>query len=310
MSNVSKHSYNNELFKNLVDVLKGNMNKTAQSEQGPVSGTDIFSSISQETFNSIKEDEFRSIKSELDWAADKAKVAYSDDDFIRFASSVKKDKLKGKNLERAAQKFCSDLSREESGPQGSLRHSVQSDNFLNEFTKSSVVPAGYSNSKEAENATNDSATGRPMGSESNPNTIWDSNALARKATIPMGDEQIKASRQEALSRHAAMKKDYMDELQAKLSEKDLIGKGIIKAGNYDEGSPAIDQKLPQNSMSIFSDDRDFSNIPDKDNGQMIRAAASERANKKEAAKNEWNKSEPAPNTKSNTEKLFNEWIKE
>ena len=55
---------------------------------------------------------------------------------------------------------------------------------------------------------------------------------------------------------------------------------------------------------------DFSNIPDKDNGQMIRAAASERANKKEAAKNEWNKSEPAPNTKSNTEKLFNEWIKE
>jgi ATP:corrinoid adenosyltransferase len=58
-------------------------------------------------------------------------------------------------------------------------------------------------------------------------------------------------------------------------------------------------------MSIFSSDRDFSNIPEQTSGETIKQSTQKRSNKKQASKEEWNKIEPAKKTSNNLQ-LFDE----
>ena len=96
------------------------------------------------------------------------------------------------------------------------------------------------------------------------------------------------------------------ELQTKLSEANLTDKGIKNAGTYATPEAVVNQKLPSNAMSIFSNDRDFSSIPIETDGERIAKLAEARAKKVEASKAEWDKSEPAKKLDNTTfiDKVF------
>ena len=50
---------------------------------------------------------------------------------------------------------------------------------------------------------------------------------------------------------------------------------------------------PKSAMSIFSNDRDFENLPEKTAGEILREQAEKRAEKKAEAKGEWHKTAAA-----------------
>jgi len=59
-------------------------------------------------------------------------------------------------------------------------------------------------------------------------------------------------------------------------------------------------------MSMFSNDRDFNNIPKETAGETIKTASEQRSNKKEAAKEEWNQCVPSTkaDNRSALDKMF------
>ena len=100
----SGHTYDNDVFNSLLDGISKDveLKKTAETkQQAPIGGMDIFSSTTQETLNNVLEDELQEMASELQFAADRAKVAVTRDDLAKFAKIVQKDNLRGKQMERA-----------------------------------------------------------------------------------------------------------------------------------------------------------------------------------------------------------------
>jgi len=237
----------------------------------------------------------RFIAAELQFAADKSKVAVNGSDLIRFAKEVHKDGLRGKRLERAASKFCNKLNREIAPPQSG--HTVQNIDLVEQA--SSVIPARY-NTEEV----NNSKTGGYLGMSKNPNTIWDTEALQRFATKTddrtqmRGDEQIADSRKREAEYKESLKTASTEEPEGIIAKQDLSN---ISTGQESGTS----QALPTNAMSMFDADRDFANIPEKTAGEMLKAQSEERANKKAEAKSEWNKTASVQKT-SNTNLLDTE----
>lgn len=279
---LSAHSYNNEVFDSLLDGLKDDivLKKTAKSNaDDSTSKMELFSSTTEEAFDSVQEDELRIIAAELQFAADKSKVAIDGSDLIRFAKEVQKDGLRGKKLERAASKFCGKLNRDIAPPQSA--HTVQNIDLVEQA--SSVVPARY-NTEEA----NDSKTGGYLGMSKNPNTIWDTEALQRFATKTddrtqmQGDEQIADSRKKEAEYKESLKTASTEEAPEALAKHSLSN---ISTGQ----ETGTSQELPTNAMSMFDTDRDFGNIPEKTAGEMLKEQSEERSNKKAEAKSEWNK---------------------
>ena len=91
---LSGHNYDNDIFASLLDGLKDDivLNKKAEEKKEPkISSTDVFSSTTQEVFNNIQEEELQDIASELQFAADRAKVALDAVDLAKFAQGVKRD---------------------------------------------------------------------------------------------------------------------------------------------------------------------------------------------------------------------------
>jgi hypothetical protein len=261
-------------------------NKVSSSDS-PISSMDVFSSITENDLQEIREDMRGDIINELQFAADKANVVIAKDDVVRFAKDAEKDGLRGKELERAAQKFCNKISSAIAPPQSSSRNSSE---LLLTANNSAVIPAGYN----PEHGPSDSKTGGYMGMSQNPNTIWDSDALDILAQKQAGDEQIKESKKNMEEFKKSQKEQYWDEIQKQGSDANVLKEKVASVANVSTSeSSAGNQNLPSNSMSIFSNDRDFSNIPDSTTGESIKKSAQERANKKEASKSEWNKVEPA-----------------
>lgn len=297
---LSGHSYNNDVFESLIDGISKDvvLTKTASKhEPAPITGMDLFSSTTADTLRSIQEDQLQFIASELQFAADRAKVAVDQNDLAKFASMVVNENLRGKKLERAAQRFCSDLDRAVAPPQGVTRRGEGS-------SVHGIASATYD-----PNSINDGGrvSGGFLGCSKNPNSIWDTDALQRLAQTKFGDEQIKESRQAKADFAHDQKKAMWQELQDKLVEANLSSKGIKNAGTYSQPEPVVNQKLPANSMSIFSNDRDFNNIPVETDGERIAKVAEARALKAAAAKGEWDKSEPAKKLENTNflDKVFN-----
>ena len=192
--------------------------------------------------------------------------------------------MRGKTLERAAIKFCSALNRDVAAPQGDTR--VGQSNILDSHHP--IVSASYPTDQ-----VNESRTGGYLGQSKNPNTIWDSEALHRLAgnkpenqLDQFGDEQIARSMEANRAYRDQLKNEPWKEAQEKLSDPNMLHEKIIPSNTGNEvGS---NPKNPENAMSIFSDNRDFENIPKRTAGEMIKEQADERSAKSSEAKGEWN----------------------
>lgn len=289
---ISGHNYQNNVFDSLLDGLKGDVVLTKKAEHKAevnVSGSDVFSSTTEDTLASIQNDELQFIAAELQFAADKANVSVNADNLAAFAKEAQADNLRGKKLERAAQKFCNKISRTGFVPQSSSK--ISSD-LLSSTNNHGIKPAGYPS-----DAMSNSRTGGFMGMSKNPNTIWDAGVLHKQASVPQehhaknGDEQIKSSKADRENYKQTQKEMFWQEIQDTLSDKSLIRNSIsnISTGN----EVGTSQKLPANAMSMFSDDKDFANIPEKTAGENLKVQSETRSQKSKEAKGEWNKSVPA-----------------
>ena len=295
---LSGHNYNNDVFSSLLDGLGGDvvLNKqTSRSEQSPITGMDLFSATTADTLALVKGEEFQTIAAELNFAADRAKIALIQEDFVKFAKDMHNQNItRGKKLERAAQRYCNDMSRAVAPPSGTIR--TQS---------SSAHGIGSATYDSGDDGINDGKTGGFLGMSKNPNTIWDSGKLAHLAQQKGGDEMIKESK--------AARTDYVEEQkniewqqkQSQASDPGQVGSGsITKSANIVQND--FNPSNPENSMSVFSEKRDFENIPELTVGESVVKLAEERAKKAKEAKEEWDKSEPAKKIADNLDVFFKE----
>lgn len=284
---LSGHSYGNEVFDSLLNNLPGEIiYKKASTEQPKVdvSGMDVFSSTTENTLKSVQAEQLSFIQKELEFAADRAKIAITQEDLLRFAKQAIDEGLRGKKLERAAAQFCNQMNREIAPPQGTTRND-HSPSLLEMAQQHAVIPAGYN----PEHGQNNTRTGGYMGMSRNPNSIWDSEAMQRLAEKKHGDEQIKASKAAQKEFADQQKLAFWQEMQRQLSDPEVIKEKTASVANVSTiEKTAGNQNLPSNSMSIFSGDRDFANVPEQTDGEKLAVAAEARAQKKMAAKEEWN----------------------
>lgn len=294
---LSGHNFNNDVFNSLLDGLSKDveLKKTAQTQAAP-DVSNFFSSTTASNLEGIHQEELDFMASELTFAAERARVAVTAEDLGKFACQSRIDGLRGKALERAAQKYCNKLDMS-SNLSGTTK--ISANDLIDQLASHRVVPAGYN----PEHGSNDSATGKFMGSSKNPNTIWDTDALQRQAQIALGDEKIKASKKAEEEHRNQMKTAQWQELHDKHSDPELIHKGITNAGTSNE-EPITNQKLPANTMSIFSDNREFENIPQQTVGEEIVAHAEARANKKAASTDEQRDIKQPMNTRNALDSLF------
>jgi hypothetical protein len=297
---ISKHSYG-AVFESLLDGIKDDVVvKTASKKEttAPIGGMDIFSSNTIENLKGIQDDEFKSIVAELQFAADNAKVQLTDEDVGKFASRAYKDSLKGKSLERAACKFCNEVKREVAAPESTTR--IDAESLFDQITHHKVVSASYPTTQINET----SSSGNYLGNLRNPNSIWDSSAIQHLASVKHADEQIKAGNKANAEFRQTQKEAEWKELAEQLSDPNMVGKGIIKSAETTSQEPVIDQKLAANAMSMFDTDRDFSQIPEKGQAEMIKEASQQRSDKAKEAKSEWNQVVPAKKANNDLDFLF------
>ncbi len=289
---LSKHTYDSDVFQNLLNNVKPeNIQKTAQTS--PVSGSDIFTTRTSNDLDNVVQDMHSNAISELEFAASRSKVALADEHRVSFAKSAYK--LTGKDLERAAQKFCGVISQEVFSPQQAMKLSSNTMNNIH-----SVASATYS--PDAENGgVNFGRTGGYMGMQSNPNTIFEPDAIVKKAQTKLGDETIQERKEAIQKQKEEDKKMYWESIQKQASEDSMIHNAIKNAGTYAE-SPVVDINFGSNTMSIFSNDRDFSNIPEQTLGEKIASIASDRASKHATSDKEYT---VKPTQKIDSNSVFN-----
>lgn len=293
---LSGHSYNNDVFDSLLDGISKDvkLTKTASKQgEAAITGMDLFSATTENTLRTIQEDRLAGIAAELQFAADRAKVAINTDDLAKFANKVVQENLRGKSLERAAQRFCNDLDREIAQPQGVTRRGES--HTIHGITSATYDPDSINDGNRV--------SGGYLGCSKNPNTIWNSEGMQALAQQKFGDDQIRESKQAKADFAHEQKKSMWQGLQDTLSDPNQAQKGIKNAGTYAQPEPVVNQKMAANSMSIFSGDRDFANIPVETDGERIAKIAEARAMKANEAKGEWDKSEPAKKLDNNS--IFN-----
>lgn len=299
---ITKHAYG-QVFDSLLEGLKGDvvLTKTAAKKADPVlTGMDVFSATTESAMKGIQEDEFNAIINELQFAADNAKIALNEEDVSNFVARAYKDNMRGKTLEREASRYCNQINREVATPESATK--LNAELLFDLVTHHKVVNASYN----PESMSETQASGRYMGCVRNPNSIWDTEALQRYAVEKHGDERIKEAQVKKEEMVKTAKQEMWNEMQEKLTDPNMVNKGITKAADTTAAEPAGNQKLAANAMSMFSEERDFQNIPEKSVGDMIKEAAEKRSGKSKTAeaKAEWNKVEPAKKTTDKLDTLF------
>lgn len=288
----SGHNYNNAVFDSLLKNIE--LPKVANKKPSVDLG---YTETTQSTFDNIVEEELQFMANELQFAAKLAHVELSPENLTEFAENAKKNNLKGKSLERAARNYCSQIKKISSAPIGSTK--ITTSELIDQAKAGLVIPAS-----EASGEMNNAHKGAFLGQSKNPNSIWDSEALTKVASIEnskqFGDEQIKESK-EKIAKFAK----YMKEKVSTLPEpSELSGKKIIPSANPVAGEH--NPNLGDRHLSVFSNDQDFSKIASSDNKELIKQAKDERQNKKQASKKEWNhiKGSTKVNNRSAIDKYF------
>lgn len=304
---LSGHSFNNSVFNSLLNGLSKDIELKKGAETIPhpkVDGTEVFSSNTINNFKDVQLDQLQFVANELAFAADKAKIEIDESDLAKFASQIQNEGLRGKDLERAASKYCNDLDRAIRSPQG---HTTLSANeLIDKLASHKIVPAGYDPNK----GSNNSQTGSYMGSIRNPNTIWDTDAMHRYASkqddgakSPFGDERIQKSAQEQAEYKTSMtdntptKEEYDQQTEVAKMQAKVVSSASTEVS-------ASNPPIPTNAMSMFDNQRDFENIPDSTVGEEIVAKAEARANKKNSAQKEEKDIQRPMNTKDSLNRLF------
>lgn len=297
---LSGHSFNNETFQSLKKVLEdAEMQKEAQVAPKEAVQAMEFTETTQNTYDAVVSDEVKFMQQELVFAADRARVKLTNADVISFIKDAHQQNLRGKNLERFARKFVSRINHRDAAPVGHT--SMQVASVDGRTADKQVRSASYS--PNANGSINDSKTGGYMGMSKNPNTIWDTDAMARFAQVKHGDEKIKESKVQREEFKKAQKQEYWDQIKQALEGTHMSK--IAAAGKEAEINTAHDPKLPANVMSAFSDDRDFANIPEQTQGETLAESAKERSNKNAQAKDEWNQVKSAQKADNSLSFLFN-----
>lgn len=296
---LSGHNYDNDIFKNFLHKLESAREtdsavvrtKTAQNND-----MKVFSSVTQSDYDAIVDQELSDVVNELQFAADRAKIALSTNDMIAFASDAKEKGLRGKSLERYAQKFCNQINRSVLPPSG---ETTTASDFINQLSSHTIVPASY-----PVDVVNDGKTGRYLGCSKNPNSIWDTEAMERFASIKHGDEQIKDSRQKLAEKKEQIKTSSKNECAVSID--DVRAGNRIVPGGHAITSSAQSTPIPCNGMSMFGDNKEFQNIPEKTVGETIHEHKNTRSTKSASAKSEWNKVSSAEkiNTRSWIDNMF------
>lgn len=297
---LSGHNFDNDVFNSLLDTVQKDIVILKQASKNASPVIDLnFSSTTAENFNQVVTEELKFIASELMFAAKKANVEISGDDLTKFAQDAKSRNLRGKDIQRAASKYCNHLERKDFKPVGTTKISSVED-----LISSAVCPAYY-----PEDSVNNSQPCKYMGMSKNPNSIWDTDALSHLASNKdqlFGDEQIKHSKQIKQNFKEAQQKHYQDNFEKLASDTNLIKNSIASQNVSTVESSTFNPKLPANSMSMFSNDRDFNNIAEKTAGELIKEQSQERSEKKAASKDDWNKIASCKKADHNAEFLFNQ----
>lgn len=232
----------------------------------------------QENYDKAKGDIQNNVINELKYAAHEIGVKLAQSHVEDFSKMAENDSLSGKKLEKAAKHFVSAIREKLSSIQPTERNknSGKIDEIFSNVTKNAkTILSGVSDPSKMWN----SGGGKNMGSVVNPNTIWDSEALTKSAQTPSSDE-ITASKKEKIElEKKKYKASYWNALQEKLSEKGLVSSAKVHSTSTIEKT-SFNSKLPENAMSLFGENKEFKNIPEKTAGEMLSEQNKLRANKK------------------------------
>lgn len=224
-----------------------------------------------ENVMSIKDEIKNNVIEELKYAAQKVGIKLSQehmDDFNKEASDVS-----GKNLERAARNYVKKLQEKISLPTRNKISGSLDETFEHINKNSKTILASVSSSDR-----DDVGCGY-LGSKVNPNSIWEPDAIVKSSKVEGNDEKIKKAKSDREEEKQNFKDEYWKILHEKLSSKDMISSKRVHSLST-EAKSDFNANLPANSMSIFSNVRDFENIPEKTAGETIAEKSEERSNKK------------------------------
>lgn len=303
---ITRNSYDNDVFTSLLNNLNKdfivekraseNSNVVKQSE---VEQSEFFTKVTADNLAPAYELEIDNIAQEVTFAADRSRLVVAQDDFARFAKSAIQNQWKGKKLQREAQKFCHQVGREVDGPQGIQRLSTK--DLLENMSPHKIVSASYNPSTDS--GINNSSTGKYLGCSKNPNTIWDTDALMKQASVALDGEKMLANKKAEAEKRENLKKAHWQELQDQSEAGNQVRNRILSASDG-IGTNATDKPLPINAMGIFGDHKDFGNIPDRTMGEKLAKTNKERSQKREESRSDWDKTQAPKNTRSALDFLF------
>jgi len=233
-----------------------------------------FSVPSDEQYQEVKNSIASHIVEELKYAAQRAGVKLADRHEVEFA--VESGKLRGKNLERAATKYVSKIQDRIMPEQRTQRIS---DGFSDSLGKAFASPTIKT---ELEN---NRAGGAYLGKLSNPNTVSDPFALDKLANTLTSDEISKKYKQEKLANKEKIKDLYRKEIEAKFNETQIKPSNVV---SLHASTDTFNSQTPKSGISMFGDNKEFSNVPEQTDGEKLASIAKERSEKKANSKHEWN----------------------
>lgn len=224
-----------------------------------------------DSIRAIQDDIKNNVIEELKYAASKYGVKLSQEHVDNFNKEAQN--LAGKKLERAARNYVKKLQEKIALPERN-RNAGALDNIFARINKNSktIMPAISSLDRD------DVGCGY-LGSKSNPNTIWEPDAIVKSSKIEGNDEKIRKAKVAKEEEKENFKNEYWKILQEKLSSKDMISSKRVHSLST-EAKSDFNANLPSNSMSVFSSNRDFENIPEKTSGETLKEQNEERSNKK------------------------------
>lgn len=99
------------------------------------------------------------------------------------------------------------------------------------------------------------------------NSIFDPNVLDRIAKTPDNKEKTAEEKQDREHYQNSLKQERLDSMIESLSDVDTRKDATVtNVGEFSERSSSY--KLPKNNISMFDDDRDFSRVPEKTDGEI------------------------------------------
>jgi hypothetical protein len=268
---ITGHSFKGDVLDALLDKRLEQLASPQENQPSRVTGKQVFSSVGEDTYAALDEERVSYVLAELQYAADNAKIAITDEQTKLFVESSNREHLRGKDLERAAKKFCNDVAKTTNAPMGTRSLADAMASITNDRQ---IVSASYGDGGQ-----NDRATGGYMGMKSNPNTIFNPNAIQKIAGIKGADEERAEAKQKAADFKQAQKDKHWKDIEEQLSDPNNLKKTISNASFFEKYA-THNPSLGKNVLSMFSQDRDFAGIPEKTAGETIHDEAVKRHEKK------------------------------